>query len=203
MPSSNIHLKVGYELNKRLNINSTDFIVGNIAPDAVNLNGFAPKEERWTSHLRDKDYDIWIEKAHDFYNDNVDKYENEFLLGYISHILTDVIHDKYLYMKQRREILKTTNCQDDEAHDLLRKDMDNYSFVEFEQVKEQLNKYKNTYKILNISEDKLDKWIKRVIEIYRGNSNSKYQTNEDMELLITLVEDELKKIIYKEEIKYK
>ena len=62
MPSSNIHLKVAYELNKRLNINSIDFIVGNIAPDAVNINGFAPREERWTAHLRDKDLDTWIEK---------------------------------------------------------------------------------------------------------------------------------------------
>ena len=203
MPSSNIHLKVAYELNKRLNINSEHFIVGNIAPDAVNINGFASKEERWTSHLRDKDFDIWISKVEDFYNLNVGNYQYEFLLGYISHILTDVLHDKYLYMHQRKQIISDTKCQDNEAHDILRNDMNIYTFIEYNELKDILSKYKNTNKILNINAEKLDKWIKKVIEVYNGNNNSKYQTDEDIELLINLVEDKLKQLMNKEKIKYK
>ena len=203
MPSSNIHLKVAYELNKRLNINSTDFIVGNIAPDSVNLNGFASKEDRWTSHLRDKDFDIWIEKAKTFYELNKDKVDNNFLLGYISHILTDVIHDKYLYIKQREQIYKDTNCRQEEGHDILRKDMDQYTFPEFEKIKELLSTYSNHFEILNVKKEELDSWIKKVLTFYNENKTSKYQTSEDIELLILLVERELKQLMNKEEIKYK
>ena len=203
MPSSNIHLKVAYELNKRLNINSPDFIVGNIAPDAVNVNGFAPKEERWPAHLRNKDLDIWISNAKEFYFLNKDKYNYEFLLGYISHILTDILHDKYLYMKQRTQIIKDTKCEDNEAHDILRNDMDNYSFSDFDAIKEVLSNYQNTFEILNVKKEQLDRWIKIVLEKYRENGHSIYQTEDDIESLINMVIEELKELMYKEDIKYK
>ena len=203
MPSSNIHLKVAYELNKRLNINSIDFIVGNIAPDAVNINGFAPKEERWTAHLRDKDLDKWIENAKLFYEQNKGKINNNFLLGYTSHLLTDVIHDKYLYMKQKERIINDTKCKIEDAHDILRDDMNNYSFSEFYELKEQLLEYQNDYEILNIDKDKLNKWIRIVLDIYRENKVSKYQKDEDIEFLIEQIENILKQLLKKEEIKYK
>ena len=203
MPSSNIHLKVANELNKRLNINSLDFIVGNIAPDSVNINGFAPKEVRWTSHLRDKDYDVWIENIKQFYDLYKDKINNQFLLGYVSHALTDVIHDKYLYMKQRKQLVEDTKCMDNEAHNLLRDDMDNYTFKEFSELNEQLKNYENKYEVLNVKKDELNNWIRKVLEFYRENTTSKYQTEEDMEFLIKTVGEILKEIIYKEEIKYK
>lgn len=203
MPSSNIHLKVAYELNKRLNINSVDFIVGNIAPDAVNINGFAPREERWTAHVRDKDFDVWINNAKEFYKNNKDVLPYEFLLGYTSHLLTDVLHDKYLYMNQKEKILKEKHCDMEEAHDYLRDDMNNYSFDEFTEIKEELLKYNNEYEVLNITKEKLNKWIRIVLEIYRENKKSKYQTDEDIEFLISKVEETLKQLIYKGKIKYK
>lgn len=203
MPSTNIHLKVAYELNKRLDINSIDFIVGNIAPDAVNVNGFAEKEERWTAHQRDKDYDIWIENAITFYEQNKDKINNEFLLGYTSHLLTDVLHDKYLYMKQKKQIINDTKCDINDAHDILREDMNNYSFDEFSEIKDQLLEYQNNFEILNIDKDKLNKWIRIVVDIYRENKVSKYQTDDDIEFLINKIEVILKQLLKKEEIKYK
>lgn len=203
MPSSNIHLKVAYELNRRLSINSTDFIVGNIAPDAVNLNGFASREERWTAHIRDKDLDIWLSKVRDFYNENYSLFPYEFFLGYISHIITDIIHDQYLYMKQRKQIEREPCNQGKDGHDVLRKDMDNYSFPEFSEIKAVLEKYHNSNSILNISSTLLDNWIKKVLENYKGNSISKYQKDEDIELLISLVGKELKQLTMEREIKYK
>lgn len=202
MPSSNIHLKVAYELNKRLNINSIDFIVGNIAPDAVNLYGFASKEDRWTAHIRNSDLDIWIENAKKFFYENEGKKNYEFLLGYVSHILTDVLHDKYLYLKQRKKIIEDTKCEDKDAHDILRKDMDEYSFIEFAEVKRMLKNYNNTFELLNIDKKMLDNWIKKVIELYR-NGTSKYQTEDDMKILINLVAEELKQLMIKEEIKHR
>ena len=203
MPSSNIHLKVAYELNKRLNINSIDFIVGNIAPDAVNINGFAPREERWTAHLRDKDLDTWIENAKTFYKQNEGKIDNNFLLGYTSHLLTDVLHDKYLYMNQKEQILKDTKCNIEDAHDILRDDMNNYSFKEFYEIKDSLLEYENRYEILNIDKEKLNKWIRIVVNIYRENKVSKYQKDEDIEFLIEKIENILKQLLKKEKIKYK
>lgn len=203
MPSSNIHLKVAYELNKRLNINSIDFIVGNIAPDAVNINGFAPREERWTAHLRDKDLDTWIENAKTFYKQNEGKIDNNFLLGYTSHLLTDVLHDKYLYMNQKEQILKDTKCNIEDAHDILREDMNNYSFKEFYEIKDSLLEYENRYEILNIDKEKLNKWIRIVVNIYRENKVSKYQKDEDIEFLIEKIENILKQLLKKEKIKYK
>ena len=203
MPSSNIHLKVAYELNKRLNINSIDFIVGNIAPDAVNINGFAPREERWTAHLRDKDLDTWIENAKTFYKQNEGKIDNNFLLGYTSHLLTDVLHDKYLYMNQKEQIVKDTKCNIEDAHDILRDDMNNYSFKEFYEIKDSLLEYENRYEILNIDKEKLNKWIRIVVNIYRENKVSKYQKDEDIEFLIEKIENILKQLLKKEKIKYK
>ena len=203
MPSSNIHLKVAYELNKRLNINSIDFIVGNIAPDAVNINGFAPREERWTAHLRDKDLDTWIENAKTFYKQNEGKIDNDFLLGYTSHLLTDVLHDKYLYMNQKEQIIKDTKCNIEDAHDILREDMNNYSFKEFYEIKDSLLEYENRYEILNIDKEKLNKWIRIVVNIYRENKVSKYQKDEDIEFLIEKIENILKQLLKKEKIKYK
>jgi len=203
MPSSNIHLKVANELNKRLNINSLDFIVGNIAPDSVNINGFAPKEVRWAAHLRDKDYDVWIENIKQFYELYKDKINNEFLLGYVSHALTDVVHDKYLYMRQKEQLIKDTNCDINDAHNLLRDDMGNYTFKEFSKLKDQLQTYENKYEVLNIKKEELNNWIRKVLDSYRENTTSKYQTEEDIELLIKTVGDILKQLKYKEEIKYK
>ena len=195
MPSSNIHLKVAYELNKRLNINSIDFIVGNISPDAVNLNGFAPRELRWTAHLRDKDLNIWKNNAIEFYENNKKSINNNFLLGYVTHILTDIIHDEYLYRTQIKQIITDTKCMDEEAHDLLRNDMNNYTFNEYNIVKEQLINYKNTYEIRNISKELLSNWILKVIDIYNENTTSKYQTDRDIEFLITTVENEVRKLL--------
>lgn len=203
MPSSNIHLKVANELNKRLNINSIDFIVGNIAPDAVNINGFASREKRWAAHLRDKDLDTWISNAKNFYYQNKDKYNNEFLLGYISHILTDVLHDKYLYMRQRNQIEEDTKYVGEDAHDILREDMNNYSFQEFEELKVQLQDYDNKYEILNITKEDLNAWIRKTLESYRENTTSKYQTEEDIEFLINAVKNTLNQLMEQEKVKYK
>ena len=52
VPSIIIHEEVGYYLSDKINKNSYEYYLGILAPDAVNLEGFAEEKERWTSHIR-------------------------------------------------------------------------------------------------------------------------------------------------------
>lgn len=103
MPSTTIHEKVGYEIGKKLNVTSYDYYLGLLAPDAPNLNGFAPKEERWPAHIRRKDLKEWRKALQNFYISNIKNYNKEFLLGYYIHILTDIIFDDYYYKDIRKK----------------------------------------------------------------------------------------------------
>ena len=67
MPNIMIHEKVAYNIaQKHKNLDTPNFYLGALAPDAVNLNGFASKEKRWTSHLRDKDLKVWRKNIIEF-----------------------------------------------------------------------------------------------------------------------------------------
>ena len=66
MPTINIHEKVGYDISKKMGFHSYDYFLGLLAPDAPNVDGFAPKEERWMAHQRRKDYDEWRASLHRF-----------------------------------------------------------------------------------------------------------------------------------------
>ena len=59
MPNIMIHEKVAYTIAKQIkDLDTKEFYLGALSPDAVNVNGFASKEERWTSHIRDKDLNM-------------------------------------------------------------------------------------------------------------------------------------------------
>ena len=195
MPEIVIHEKVAYELAKLNDLYSRDFFLGNMAPDSVNFLGFAPKEERWTSHVREKDRILWRKKLKDFYDKVKGNYPKEFILGYVTHILTDIVHDDYLYLKQRKEIKRDHNCDNDEAHLLLRDDMEKYRFNEWPEIIEVLKKNNNYYEILNINRELEEKWLNKKILEYLDNNKSIYQTEEDINALILLVNEELKKYL--------
>ena len=96
MPEILIHLRVGYEVNKKYKAkNEEQYYLGCILPDAVNAYGFASKEKRWNSHKRDKDLNKWEESIIEFYKKNIEKYPEDYLKGYLVHVLTDVIADKF------------------------------------------------------------------------------------------------------------
>ena len=61
MPNIRIHEEVAFiYANKYKEYDNKEFYLGVLAPDSVNVEGFAAKIERWTSHQRDKDYDVPI-----------------------------------------------------------------------------------------------------------------------------------------------
>ena len=185
MPNIMIHEKVGYYISKKININSYDYYLGLLAPDTPNLEGFAPKEERWMAHQRKKDYDEWRSSILSFYNREKNNYPKDFILGYYIHLLTDIVYDDFLYLKVREEILKEYDM--DKTHDIMRKDMDKYFFNEINDIKEILNSSEKSYDILNISSKKLILWKEKEMSLWDHLNTSKYINDE----IICFLEEEV------------
>lgn len=192
MPNIMIHEKIGYELSKQLNTNSYDYYLGLLSPDTPNLYGFGPKEERWKSHVRKKDLNEWRKSLKDFYINNKENYNKNFLLGYIIHILTDIIFDDYFYLDIRKEIIKNNNCDNDKAHIIMRQDMNKYYFNEFEDIKRILSSSNNSYSILNNTKDNILKWKNLNIEVNITNNTSEYIDEKIINDLVDKVLKELK-----------
>ena len=170
MPTVLIHEEIAYNIAKKYKqLDNKDFYLGALAPDTVNLNGFASKEERWNSHLRNENLDTWLENVKKFYNENKDKYNKYFLLGYVLHIITDIVHDKYFYQDIRTEMTKN-NINEDEQHPLLRKYMLEYGYLdENNQIREYINdllKEHTGYNIKNISKEDLIAWKNKCFSNY-------------------------------------
>lgn len=96
MPSILFHELVGINLQKLIgNSIKNNFYLGVMVPDSVNAYGFASKEERWKAHKRDVSLDIWTENIVKYYKENSSKYERCYLMGYLIHVLTDIMCVKF------------------------------------------------------------------------------------------------------------
>lgn len=115
MPSNMIHLLTGLAFVGSSNLvkNQSQFYLGCIAPDAVNVYSFAEKNVRTAAHLRSNDLDEWTQNAIDFYTDNIEKIDNDLLLGYVLHAFCDMAWDKK-YEKFLSIGLKKYNYSDEE-----------------------------------------------------------------------------------------
>ena len=191
MPSVIIHEKVGNYISKKTGLSSYDYYLGLLAPDTPNLEGFAPKEERWMAHQRKKDYDEWRASILKFYNQEKNNYPQDFIVGYYIHILTDIVYDDFIYSKVRDEIMK--DYTKEESHDIMRKDMTKYSFDKITEIEEILSNSSKSYDILNISKEKLLLWKEKEIMSWSKTDTSKYITDE--------IINELEKRVYNELIK--
>lgn len=200
MPTVLIHEEVAYNIAKKYKqLDNKDFYLGALAPDTVNLNGFASKEERWNSHLRNENLDTWLENVKKFYNENKDKYNKYFLLGYILHIITDIVHDKYFYQDIRTEMTKN-NINEDEQHPLLRKYMLEYGYLdENNQIREYINdllKEHRGYNIKNISKEDLIAWKNKCFSNYNEKVYpNNYITKNHIQELSKKTEEEFKTFI--------
>lgn len=189
MPSIRIHEKIGYEIGKKFNLSSYDYYLGLMAPDAVNLEGFASKEERWTSHRRKENRVEWRQELKKFYEEVKNIYPKEFLIGYCIHILTDIVYDDFFYLPVRDIIEKTTTRE--HSHEVMRKDMDYYSFREWENIRNILKQEKTSYDILNIKKDTLSKWKNKQLEYEVLENKSTYITEEVLRKLEQKVLEEI------------
>lgn len=190
MPNVMIHEEVGYFLSNKLNKNSYNYYLGLLAPDSPNTYGFGKKEDRWLAHQRRKDYNEWRNSLKEFYNQEKNNYNEDFLLGYYIHILTDIIYDDFLYLKVREEILKDGYSLE-ESHDIMRNDMDKYYFNEIEEVKNILSKENETFEINGINKELMSKWKDKVLEEFTNKNESIYITKELINTLNELVYKEV------------
>lgn len=193
MPNTAVHEEVGYYLSKKLDTSSYEYYLGLMAPDAVNVEHFANKQERWTSHVRDKDLNIWKENLKKFYKEEKNKINNDFLLGYTIHILTDIVYDEYFEEKIHKEILK--NNQEKDYWYIKWSDMDKYSFKEQSTINTILLKNNNYIEIKNITKEKLLKWKEKYLKNQSNLNKSLYFNQKIIDNLNIRVEEELKEII--------
>ena len=195
MPNIFIHEKVAYNIAKENKyLDTPNFYLGVLTPDAVNLNGFAPKEERWTSHLRDKNLSTWRQNIIDFYNKEKSNYASYFLDGYLIHILTDIIFDDYFYSNVI-DLIKKDHKDIEDAHPLLLKSMNDYAIVNKDDkligyIKEKLNNA-DSLNIRNISKEQLLSWSKKQLNYNESSSiTNPYITDDLIEKITTQVSKE-------------
>ncbi len=196
MPSITIHEEVGEYLSNIIHINSYDYYLGLLAPDAPNLNGFAEKEIRWKAHVRRKDLQEWRKALQEFYQEEKSHFPKDFIIGYYIHILTDIIYDDFMYLKVRESIEKDGYSRE-ESHQVMRQDMLNYRSENPSWSKILLESTKS-YDIQGITKDELSKWKEHQILLNDTikNNSCKYITDEIINELNELVEKELKKISF-------
>lgn len=200
MPNIFIHEKVAYNIAKENKyLDTPNFYLGVLAPDAVNLNGFASKEERWTSHLRDKNLSTWRQNIINFYNKEKDNYPSYFLNGYLIHILTDIIFDDYFYDRVI-DMIKKDHKGIEDAHPLLLKSMNDYAIFNkndkfMRYIKEKLNNA-DSFNIRNISKEELLSWSKKQLNYNESSSNiNPYITDNLIEKITNQVNKEYSDIV--------
>lgn len=170
MPSILFHMRVGVEIiKKNPKLDNPQFYLGLIAPDAVNVDGFAPKNIRWDAHIRDKDLDIWQSNILKFYNKNKEKYEQLYLYGYVIHVLTDIVCDR-VYGKNIEPLLKKENVEDPFGY--YTKEIAKYENSQIEEewwknVVENLKSSKSE-NINGIESTKIDRWKDYTIKKYQN-----------------------------------
>ena len=89
-------------------IDYATYIVGTIAPDAVHANhnysrGLKEKSHifaeglKWGEVTRENELDEWLDSIKKFYKNNYFKYDRDFFLGYIVHVLADICSSREIY----------------------------------------------------------------------------------------------------------
>lgn len=117
MPSAPIHLYIAnFAVNAAGYIHAdsfSDFLLGCISPDFVNVNGFAPKKLRYPAHCRDADRTVWLKNISRFLSENQDIYNKDFIRGYAYHLQTDLWWDELaqdaLFEKMKRLGIENLN----------------------------------------------------------------------------------------------
>lgn len=168
MPSHKIHICIGEKIKKRYNFSDL-FLLGCVIPDLCTTTHF--KSHFKVTHSK---YDI-----NKFVNEY--KLDNEVLIGYLVHLLTDVYYNdyvinKYFIFDETGKLCgvkmkdKDYYCNPDEACDLKQEDFTNYDYY-------LLNKYK-VPKLNNIDLTNLPIVEECMYEVSYLKSYLEYHNNE-------------------------
>lgn len=192
MPTTVIHEIVSRKLTKKYkNLDNYNFYLGSTAPDSVNVDGFAEKELRWTAHIRDKDLNKWKNNIINFYNNEKSNYNESFIKGYITHIMTDIIYDELFY----DEVTGKIDIDDyNTRHRKMLDYMNSYGInnKDYNYVIDILNSNNETYDIRNINKELMKRWKLKVINDLLISTNDNIINDELLERITKEVEKELK-----------
>lgn len=194
MPITSIHEEVALLLTKKYKyLDTKDFYLGAYAPDSVNLHGFASKELRWTAHQRRQDLNDWRSALRDFYNQEKNNYPKNFLLGYVTHILTDIIFDDYFYDDIKHKMLED-NIPEEKTHPLMGEDMECYTTNSNykDKIISVLKNQDTYYDILNITAKDMELFGQKVLNTNYKKDKNTYITEQLLINLSEAVNKELK-----------
>lgn len=197
MPTILFHLKIANEFTKKhKKYDNPSFFLGTIAPDAVNAYGFASKEKRWNAHIRDANLEKWEENVINFYNKNFGKVEDNYLLGYCFHILTDIVCDRKFINELKPDIMNL-GISDENAFSFFCESVEAYENSEldtewFESVKSKL-KVAKPIGINGITEKMIVDW--RAYNFDKYAARSKEEPKFIKENFAKDVQDEVEKIL--------
>ena len=100
MPCWTIHLGVATKLNEKYKLNKDQFLYGSILPDVLDTNPFG---RNFTHFFGTKYHDLCkeeiitdVEKFKETYQDRLDQ---DLILGYYVHLLTDYFYNDYVFRK--------------------------------------------------------------------------------------------------------
>lgn len=196
MPSILFHELVGYKfVQEHKNYDNPNFFLGAIVPDAVNAYGFASKEKRWGAHFRDSSLDKWQINIIDFYKKNKNKIEENYLTGYLVHVLTDIFCDK-IYQEKLYPKLLENGYNYDSAYSFYERELEklensNIDKKWWQETKENLQKAEKI-EINNIDKKMIEDWIKYTLDKYK---NREYEKEEYLtEDFVNEILDEIEKI---------
>lgn len=171
MPTSLFHLNVSRKIAEKYSkLDTPNFYLGTIAPDAVNLNGFAEKSIRWSAHKRSKDLDEWKENIIEFYKQEKNNFAEDYLIGYVVHVLTDIIADKLYYEDGLYQDIIKNRTTEDKAFKFFKDQIEVYENSQLNENwwKDVKDKLKNCegYKINNISKEEICGWRDKILDDY-------------------------------------
>lgn len=198
MPTLLFHEKIASELKKRISkIDTPEFYLGCIAPDAVSLNGFAERDIRYAAHLRDSSFDIWRQNLQAFFIKQLTELNTQFLLGYVTHILTDIIFDEHFYWDIRKKLAEN-GIADYKQHERLNIELNLYEGTQlelswFNYVLDMLARAK-AEAINDIPEKTIIAWNRKIMGQFKQMEKtvgSMYITDALVDNFVSIIKDEL------------
>lgn len=197
MPSILFHELIGYKfVQNHKNYNNPNFFLGAMVPDAVNAYGFASKEKRWRAHFRDSSLDKWQINVINFYKQNKNKFDESYLMGYLVHVLTDILCDKTYQEKLYPELLEK-GYDYNSAYGFYEKGLEklensNIDKTWWKETKENIQKAEKI-EINNIDKRMIEDWINYTINKY---NNRKFEKEEYLtEDFANEILDKIEKIV--------
>lgn len=179
MPTSLFHLNVSRKIAEKYSkLDTPNFYLGTIAPDAVNLNGFAEKSIRWSAHKRAKDLNEWKSNIIEFYQQEKSNFEKDYLIGYVVHVLTDIIADELYYEDGLYQDIVKNRTTEDKAFKFFKDQIQVYENSQLNEYwwKDVKSKLKNCkgYQINNISKEEICGWRDKILEDYGKKEYEKF-----------------------------